>query len=325
MNDGDLMNVFEAKHLKKHFFAGKSAFLGEKKWVRAVDDVSFKLKNGETLGLVGESGCGKSTLGRTMLKLLEPTSGTLHFKDEEITNKSQKQMKPYRKKMQMIFQDPYASLNPRMTIGNIIGEPLIVHGIVKTKKECKDKVIKLLEDVGLQSNYYDRYPSEFSGGQRQRVMIARVLATEPEVVVADEAVSALDVSIQSQILNLMCDLQDAFKLSYVFISHDLGVVKFIADRIAVMYLGRVVELADSNELYNNPLHPYTKVLLGSIPKLEKNEFSTSHLQGEIPSAMNIPKGCRFEPRCEVRKKECKTVSPELKEISKDHYVSCILF
>ncbi|MEA1883081.1 MAG: ABC transporter ATP-binding protein [Thermotogota bacterium] len=320
-----MMKILEVKQLKKYFFAGKASFLGEKKWIPAVDDINFDLKNGETLGLAGESGCGKSTLGRTMLKLLEPTAGSIYFKDEDISKKSPKLMKPFRKKMQMIFQDPYASLNPRMTIGNIIAEPLIVHDIIKTKNERIKKVKKLLEDVGLQPNYYERYPSEFSGGQRQRVMIARVLATEPEIVIADEAVSALDVSIQSQILNLMCDLQDEYNLSYIFISHDLGVVKFISDRIAVMYLGKIVELAESNELYNNPLHPYTKVLLDSIPKLENKLSKKSNLTGEIPSAMDLPAGCRFEPRCEKRIKTCKMKAPELKEVSQNHFVSCHLF
>jgi oligopeptide/dipeptide ABC transporter ATP-binding protein len=319
------MNIFKVENLEKKFSAGKSGFFKPQKWIHAVDDVNLEVRQGETLGLVGESGCGKSTLGRTMMKLIEPTSGKLYFKGEDISDKKPHEMKPLRKKIQMIFQDPYASLNPRMTVGNTVGEPLTVHKLCSDNQDKKESVKNLLEKVGFQPNYADRYPSEFSGGQRQRVMIARVLATQPELVIADEAVSALDVSIQSQILNLLCDLQDDFGLSYVFISHDLGVVKFISDRIAVMYLGKIVELADSNELYEHPLHPYTKILLQSIPKINAEKHKKNKLTGEIPSAMNYLSGCSFESRCKNSTKKCSENKPELKEVSPGHFVSCFLY
>ncbi|HPJ88774.1 MAG TPA: ATP-binding cassette domain-containing protein [Thermotogota bacterium] len=319
------MNIFRVENLEKRFPAGKNGLFGKNKWIHAVDGVSIAVRSGETLGLVGESGCGKSTFGRTMLKLIEPTAGRLYFKDEEISLKRPGEMKPLRKKMQMIFQDPYASLNPRMTVGDIVGEPLTVHHICRTSAEKRERIRNLLEKVGFQPNYADRYPGEFSGGQRQRIMIARVLATQPELVVADEAVSALDVSIQSQILNLLCDLQDDFGLSYVFISHDLGVVKFISDRIAVMYMGRIVELADSNELYERPLHPYTQILLQSIPTINGDRSEKIRLTGEIPSAMDYPQGCAFESRCKRASRDCAVGKPELKEITPEHYVSCFLY
>jgi oligopeptide/dipeptide ABC transporter ATP-binding protein len=319
------MNIFRIEKLEKKFPVGKGSFFKNQRWIHAVDGVSLEVRQGETLGLVGESGCGKSTLGRTMLKLIEPTSGHLFFKDEEISGKKPREMKGLRKKMQMIFQDPYASLNPRMTVGGIVGEPLIVHHLTNGKNDRRESIRNLLEKVGFQPNYADRYPSEFSGGQRQRIMIARVLATQPELVVADEAVSALDVSIQSQILNLLCDLQDDFGLSYVFISHDLGVVKFISDRIAVMYLGRIVELTDANELYEHPLHPYTQILLQSIPRINAQKTNRIKLTGEIPSAMDYPKGCAFESRCKNASKRCSAEKPELREVSPGHYVSCFLY
>jgi len=318
------MNILEIKNLKQYFYAGREGVFGKKQYVKAVDGISFKVNEGECLGLVGESGCGKSTLGRTVLKLIEPSAGEIYYKNTNITDFKKKKMKGLRRNMQMIFQDPYASLNPRMSIKGIIDEPLKVHNIYNTKKEMNERVDYLLNVVGLNKNYKNRFPGEFSGGQRQRIMIARILATNPELVIADEAVSALDVSIQSQILNLLSELQEEFSLTYIFISHDLGVVKFISDKIAVMYLGKIVEYCETNELYNNPGHPYTKSLLNSIPSIKTRGRARNDLKGEIPSPMNPPKGCRFHTRCKYVMDICREKEPENIEVSENHFVSCHL-
>ena len=318
------MSILETKNLKQYFYAGREGLLGNKQYVKAVDGIDLQVNEGECLGLVGESGCGKSTLGRTILKLIEPTSGEIHFKNSNITDLKKKKMKSLRRNMQMIFQDPYASLNPRMSIKGIINEPLKVHKIYKTKNEINERVNYLLNVVGLNKNYMNRFPGEFSGGQRQRIMIARILATNPELVIADEAVSALDVSIQSQILNLLSELQEEFSLTYIFISHDLGVVKFISDSIAVMYLGKIVEYSETNELYKNPGHPYTKSLLSSIPSIKTRGRARNDLKGEIPSPINPPDGCRFHTRCKYVMDICRREEPKSIEVSKNHFVSCHL-
>lgn len=313
--------LIEIKNLKK-YFPVKSGF-GKKAYIKAVDDVSFFIKKGETLGLVGESGCGKSTTGRTIIRLYEPTSGQIIFKGEDITKKD---MLPYRKYMQMIFQDPYASLNPRMTVGDIIGEPLEIHNIAKGN-EKKERVQELLRLVGLNSEHANRYPHEFSGGQRQRIGIARALAVEPEFIICDEPISALDVSIQAQIVNMLEDLQQELGLTYLFIAHDLSMVKHISSRVGVMYLGKLVELAESNELYEKPLHPYTQALLSAIPipdpKISR-ERTRIILEGDVPSPLNPPSGCRFRTRCKYAFDRCKEEEPQLKDVGADHYVACHL-
>jgi len=313
--------LIEVKNLKKYFPVKMG--LGRKAYIKAVDDVSFFIKKGETLGLVGESGCGKSTTGRTIIRLYEPTSGQIIFKGEDITKKD---MLPYRKFMQMIFQDPYASLNPRMTVGDIIGEPLEIHNIAKGN-EKKERVQELLRLVGLNSEHANRYPHEFSGGQRQRIGIARALAVEPEFIICDEPISALDVSIQAQIVNMLEDLQQRLGLTYLFIAHDLSMVKHISSRVGVMYLGKLVELAESNELYSNPLHPYTQALLSAIPipdpKISK-ERTRIILEGDVPSPLNPPSGCRFRTRCKYAFDRCKEKEPEFKDVGSGHYVACHL-
>ena len=320
------MSLIEIKHLKKHFDIGRKSLFGEKEKVHAVDDVSLALEKHETLGIVGESGCGKSTLGRAILKLIEPSAGEIFYDGAEITHYSGKMMKPLRKQMQMIFQDPYASLNPRMTVNQIVSEPLIVHRLTQSGAALDDRVDELLDMVGLSRAVKKRYPSEFSGGQRQRIMIARVLATEPKLVIADEAVSALDVSIQSQILNLISELREMLGIAYIFISHDLAVVKFISDRIAVMYLGIIVETAPSDELYRNPLHPYTKSLLSSIPGIRRKQGRKRYLlTGDVPSLVSIPKGCRFHTRCPEASEICQRLEPETIIVDGDHSVTCHLY
>ena len=313
--------LIELKNLKKYFPVKMG--LGKKAYIKAVDDVSFFIKKGETLGLVGESGCGKSTTGRTIIRLYEPTSGQIIFKGEDITKKD---MLPYRKSMQMIFQDPYASLNPRMTVGDIIGEPLEIHNIAKGN-EKKERVQELLRLVGLSSEHANRYPHEFSGGQRQRIGIARALAVEPEFIICDEPISALDVSIQAQIVNMLEDLQQKFSLTYLFIAHDLSMVKHISSRVGVMYLGKLVELAESNELYSNPLHPYTQALLSAIPipdpKISK-ERTRIILEGDVPSPLNPPTGCRFRTRCKYAFDRCKEEEPKFRDVGSGHYVACHL-
>jgi len=313
--------LIEVKNLKKYFPVKMG--LGKKAYIKAVDDVSFFIKKGETLGLVGESGCGKSTTGRTIIRLYEPTSGQIIFKGEDITKRD---MLPYRKSMQMIFQDPYASLNPRMTVGDIIGEPLEIHNIAKGN-EKKERVQELLRLVGLSSEHANRYPHEFSGGQRQRIGIARALAVEPEFIICDEPISALDVSIQAQIVNMLEDLQQKFSLTYLFIAHDLSMVKHISSRVGVMYLGKLVELAESNELYSNPLHPYTQALLSAIPipdpKISK-ERTRIILEGDVPSPLNPPTGCRFRTRCKYAFDRCKEEEPKFRDVGSGHYVACHL-
>jgi len=318
----ELDEIFiEIKNLKK-YFPVRSGF-GKKAYIKAVDDVSFFIKKGETLGLVGESGCGKSTTGRTIIRLYEPTSGQIIFKGEDITKKD---MLPYRKYMQMIFQDPYASLNPRMTVGDIIGEPIEIHNIAKGN-EKKERVQELLRLVGLNSEHANRYPHEFSGGQRQRIGIARALAVEPEFIICDEPISALDVSIQAQIVNMLEDLQQELGLTYLFIAHDLSMVKHISSRVGVMYLGKLVELASSNELYEKPLHPYTQALLSAIPipdpKISR-ERTRIILEGDVPSPLNPPSGCRFRTRCKYAFDRCKEEEPEFKNVGSGHYVACHL-
>lgn len=314
------------KNLKKHFPIKKGFLRRRVEYVRAVDGVSFDIYEGETLGLVGESGCGKSTTGRMLLKLIESTEGKILFKEKDITKMTDDEIRPLRKDIQMIFQDPYASLNPRMTVGEIIAEPLIVHGMYKDNEEMKKRIHELLNMVGLSSYHSVRYPHEFSGGQRQRIGIARALAAQPKLIIADEPVSALDVSIQSQVLNLMQDLQRDLDLTYLFIAHDLSVVEHISDRIGVMYLGKLVELADKDTLYDKPLHPYTQALLSAVPvpnpRIKKERII---LEGSIPSPLNPPSGCTFHTRCKYAKDICKKAVPEFKEIEPNHFTACHLY
>ena len=294
--------------------------------IKAVDDVSFYIRRGETLGLVGESGSGKTTIGRCILQLVRPTAGEVVFDGLRLVDLNARGLRGVRRKMQVIFQDPYSSLNPRMTCGDIVGEPLKIHRLTSGRAEHQDRVAELLTTVGLNPYMADRYPHEFSGGQRQRIGIARALAVDPEFIVCDEPVSALDVSIQAQIINLLEELQDKFKLTYLFISHDLSVVRHISDRVAVMYLGHIVEIADRNELYENPLHPYTRALLSAIPipdpKVE-TQRERIILKGELPSALNPPEGCVFHTRCPIAIDECRVEMPILKEVSPEHWVACI--
>jgi oligopeptide transport system ATP-binding protein len=318
--------LLKVEQLKKHFPIKGGIFGKQIGTVKAVDGVSFQVRKGETLGLVGESGCGKSTTGQLLMRLLEPTEGQVYFEDQEITSLSMKEVRRLRREMQMIFQDPFASLNPRHTVEKILSEPLIVHGIGNAE-ERKKKVREILEVVGLSSYHAKRYPHQFSGGQRQRIGIARALMTRPKLIVADEPVSALDVSIQSQVLNLLKALQKEFDLTYIFIAHDLGVVRHISDRVGVMYLGRLIELTDSEQLYENPMHPYTKALLSAVPIADPNlnRDDQELLTGEIPSPSNPPGGCPFHTRCPKCMDVCKTVRPEFQEAEPDHYVACHLY
>lgn len=316
--------LLDVSGLKK-YFPITGGFLGKVKgMVKAVDDVSFQVKKGETLGIVGESGCGKSTTGRLLMRLIEVSDGKIIFEDKEITSMSKNELRRIRRDIQMVFQDPYASLNPRHTVEKILEEPLIVHGI-GSKEERKKRVNEMLEIVGLSSYHARRYPHQFSGGQRQRIGIAKALMTKPKLIIADEPVSALDVSIQAQVLNLMKDIQKEFGLTYIFISHDLGVVRHISDRVGVMYLGRLIELADSEELYENPKHPYTKVLLSAVPIPDPDlKRETILIQGELPSPANPPLGCAFHTRCSECMDICKTTRPESRKMN-GHFVACHLF
>jgi oligopeptide/dipeptide ABC transporter ATP-binding protein len=317
--------LLEVQDLKKHFPIHKGVFSRVSGRVYAVDGVSFHIDRGETLGLVGESGCGKSTVGRTLLKLLEPTAGSIRVRGEDITGLDAARMLPYRRQMQMIYQDPYASLNPRMSAGDIVGEPLIIHGIAGPQ-ERRERVADLFERVGLRPELIKAYPHEFSGGQRQRIGIARALALSPELIVGDEPVSALDVSIQAQIINLLMDLQDEFELSYLFVAHDLAVVEHISDRVAVMYLGRIVEMTDKTTLFEMPLHPYTEALLSAvpIPKYGARARQRVILKGDVPSPINPPPGCHFHARCPYAMARCRHETPALREVQPGHWASCHL-
>ncbi len=315
------MSFIEVKNLTKRFPIRGGILGREVAAVHAVHDVSFSIQKGETLGLVGESGCGKSTLGRCVLRLIEPTAGEIFYDSKNLLDCNSTEMREMRRKMQIIFQDPFASLNPRMTIGNIIAEPIKIHGLAKTSADINRRVIKLLDLCGLRAEAVNRYPHEFSGGQRQRICIARALAVEPEFIVCDEPVSALDVSIQAQIVNLLQDLQDELELTYLFIAHDLQVIEHISNRVAVMYLGRMAELAGADELYEQPLHPYTKALFSAIPMPDPNHKKERIiLEGDVPSPINAPNGCFFHPRCPSVKDRCHTEAPELAEGK--HRVAC---
>jgi oligopeptide/dipeptide ABC transporter ATP-binding protein len=313
------------RNLKKYFPLKRGIWFGEGAEVRAVDGVSFEVRRGETVGLVGESGCGKSTMARLILRLLEPTAGEVYFGKASVFETNKEEMRQLRRRMQIVFQDPYSSLDPRMPVDEIVGEGLTIHRLARGKEKT-DRVADLLEMVGLGREHMGRYPHEFSGGQRQRIGIARALAVGPEFLIADEPVSALDVSIQAQIINLFEDLQEQLGLTYLFIAHDLRVVKHISDRVAVMYLGQIVELADSDELYRNPLHPYTQALLSAIPEVDpQSKRQRIFLEGDPPSAVQIPSGCRFHPRCPKRFDRCDQEEPVLREVSAGHWVSCHLY
>jgi oligopeptide/dipeptide ABC transporter ATP-binding protein len=310
--------IVEVRHLVKYFPVDNSDDV-----VQAVDDVSFDIIAGETLGLVGESGCGKSTIGRCLLRLHEPTSGEVLFEGKNIVGLSNNEMQALRREMQIIFQDPYASLNPRLSIGSIVSEPLKIHRI-SDKAEQNERVADLLQKVGLDPKYATRYPHEFSGGQRQRIGIARALALNPKLIICDEPVSALDVSVQAQVVNLLQELQDQFGLTFLFISHGLAVVEHISDRVAVMYLGKIVEICDAGELYEMPLHPYTKALLSAIPIPDpKQKRERIVLKGDVPTPINPPSGCRFRTRCPIAIDECARIEPELREITDRHFAACI--
>ena len=315
-----MSKLVEVKNMKQYFRIGGSIL--HPMYVKAVDDVSFYIDKGETLGLVGESGCGKTTTGRTLLRLYEPTSGEIFYDGVNITKA---QMMPYRRKMQIVFQDPYASLDPRMTVGDIVGEAIDIHKLAANKNERKEKIICMLEKVGLNSEHANRYPHEFSGGQRQRIGIARALSVDPEFIVCDEPISALDVSIQAQVVNMFEKLQDEMGLTYLFIAHDLSVVKHISNRIGVMYLGKLVELAESYELTFHNMHPYTRSLISAIPipdPIESRKQKRIVLEGDVPSPLNPPSGCRFRTRCRYATELCARKEPEFKEVSSGHFAAC---
>jgi len=312
--------LLEVQHLQQYFPVSGGIF--KTNYVQAVDDVSFYINKGETFGLVGESGCGKTTTGRTILRLYEPTGGKIIYDGVDVTNID---FAPYRKKMQIVFQDPYASLDARMTVGDIVGEPIDIHGLASSRKERNDRILSLLEKVGLNSEHANRYPHEFSGGQRQRIGIARALAVNPEFIVCDEPISALDVSIQAQVVNMFEDLQQELGLTYLFIAHDLAIVKHISNRIGVMYLGKLVEMADSDTLYDHPIHPYTQSLLSAIPIPDPKASRMKKrivLQGDVPSPLNPPSGCRFRTRCPYATEQCAAEAPEFKEYETGHFAAC---
>lgn len=313
--------LIQVENLKKHFELSGGLFNRKKQSVKAVDGLNFTIYEGETLGIVGESGCGKSTMGRLILQLIEATEGRVLFDGEDLTANTAKSLKPMRKDFQMVFQDPFASLNPRMKIRDILNEPMRTHRI--PEKERPERISRLLESVGLSEEHKDRYPHEFSGGQRQRIGIARALALNPRFIVADEPVAALDVSIQAQIINLLVDLQQDLGLTYLFIAHDLSVVQYISDRVGVMYLGKMVELTDSDSLYEEPLHPYTKALMSAIPVPDPfHESEKVKLNGEVPSPVNPPSGCAFHPRCPIATEHCKQEVPAFREVRTGHFVAC---
>jgi oligopeptide transport system ATP-binding protein len=319
-----MSSFLKVENLVKNFPVHGGFFGREIATVKAVQGVSFDLKKGQTLGLVGESGCGKSTLGRCILRLIEPSSGKISFNGTDVTAASASEMRALRRKMQIVFQDPFASLNPRMTIGAILKEPLLIHDLFSSEKDRMDRVLQLLELVGLRKDVLTRYPHEFSGGQRQRVGIARALAVEPELIICDEPVSALDVSIQAQVINLLMELQEKLGLSYIFIAHDLKVVEYISDEVAVMYLGKIVEHSSATEIYRNPLHPYTQALLSSIPIPDpKRRGEKKVLVGDIPSPISPPTGCHFHPRCPIASKECAEIAPQLENKAPHHSARCI--
>jgi len=317
--------ILEVKNLKKYYPLKKNLLRRDKEFIKAVDGIDFHINYGETLGLVGESGCGKSTTGRTILRLLEPTEGQILFEGRDITHLRKKELRTVYKHMQLVFQDPFASLNPRKKVGDALSEVLFVHGM-KDRVQRRERVRELFEMVGLRGMHMDKYPHEFSGGQRQRVVIARALAVNPKLVICDEPVSALDVSIQAQIINLLMDLKNRLGLAYLFISHDLRVVRYMSDRVAVMYLGKIVEIASAEELFKNPIHPYSKALLSVVTILkQRNKKEKIILQGEVPSPINPPSGCRFRTRCRYAAKKCNDIEPEMKYVGGDHFVRCHLY
>ncbi|GAA0751783.1 ABC transporter ATP-binding protein [Clostridium sartagoforme] len=326
MNNSDEI-LIEIKDLKKYFPIKNNFIENKKKVVKAVDGVSLQIRKGETFGLVGESGCGKSTLGRSITRLYDITSGDIFFQGDNIAKLNKKDMKAYYRKMQIIFQDPYSSLNPNMNVEELIDEPLALYTNL-TKKERIEKIQHLLEMVGLKKDDMEKFPYEFSGGQRQRIGIARAISIEPEFILCDEPISALDVSIQAQVVNMLEDLQEKLGLTYLFVAHDLSMVRHISDRIGVMYLGKIVEIAKSNDLYNKPLHPYTKGLLSAIPVTDPKKARETQIEiikGDIPSPIDIPTGCRFHTRCPYATEKCKSIEPEMKEVNSEHFVACHLY
>jgi peptide/nickel transport system ATP-binding protein len=318
--------LIEVRNLKKYFPIKKSIFPKKTQYLKAVDDVNFQIYKGETFGLVGESGCGKSTTGRSIIRLHDVTSGNIYFEGTDIARLKEKDLKEFRKRMQIIFQDPYASLNPTMNVFEIISEPMSIHGSY-TAKERKEIILDLLQKVGLKEEHLYRYPHEFSGGQRQRISIARAISVKPDFILCDEPISALDVSVQAQVVNMLEDIQEETGITYLFIAHDLAMVCHISNRIGVMYLGNIVEIAKSNDLYTNPAHPYTHALLSSIPEPDPTKDARERiiLSGEVPSPLNSPSGCKFRTRCKYAMKKCAEVVPKMTEIEKDHYVACHLF